>query len=103
MDPRAIKMLQRMGVKFKEIKAKKVIIEGEEEDIIIENPQVVETRISGQISYQIIGNPRKVPKISEEDVEIVAEKAGVDKETARKALEEAGGDIVAAIKKLRSL
>ncbi len=39
-------------------------------------------------------------KASEEDVKLVMEQAGVDEETARKALVEAEGDLAEAILKL---
>ncbi len=102
MDPRALRMLQRMGVKVREIKAKRVVIETQDEDIIIEGPQVMETEMAGQISYQVVGRIRKVPRIPEEDVKLVAEKAGASEEEAKKALEETKGDIIEAIRLLRS-
>ena len=43
----------------------------------------------------------KAPDISEEDIRLVAEQAGVTIEEARKALEEAGGDIAAEILRLQ--
>ena len=58
----------------------------------------------------VIGEPVRVeakseagetPEISEEDVALVAEQAGVSLEEARRALEETGGDIAAAILRLQ--
>ncbi len=43
---------------------------------------------------------REILGISEEDIKLVMEQAGVDHDTAKKALEEAKGDLAEAILKL---
>ncbi|RLG88243.1 MAG: nascent polypeptide-associated complex protein [Thermoprotei archaeon] len=89
---------------------KRIVIEFEEKDIIIEDPQVAVITVKGQKIYQIIPGTEKVvegPKevaveISEEDIKFVAEQAGVSIEEARAALLETGGDIAQAIMLLES-
>jgi nascent polypeptide-associated complex subunit alpha len=102
MNPRQMqKMMQQMGIKSQEIKANRVIIEGEGERTIIENPQVTLVEMQGQKSYQITGNAHTESAISEDDVKMVAEQTGASEEDARKALEESNGDIAEAIMKLK--
>jgi len=58
--------------------------------------------VKGQKTYQIAGIPEVAKKMSEEDVNLVAEKTGKNIEDARKALNEADGDIAQAIINLSS-
>ncbi len=101
MDPRQLQALMRqMGIKSEELSAKRVIIECEDKTIVIEEPQVVKVSMQGTESFQVSGKVKVEAAISEEDVEMVAERAGVSKEKARQALKECGGDIAEAILKL---
>ncbi|MFH0713321.1 MAG: nascent polypeptide-associated complex protein [Candidatus Micrarchaeota archaeon] len=104
------KLMQQMGIKNTEIAATRVVIEREEGNLVIDNPQVTQVEMSGQKTLQISGEmheetasdsktgeksqPREKDK---SDVEIVMEKAKCTKEAAEKVLEEANGDIVEAI------
>lgn len=106
LDPRALKrMMDSMGMKNTEIDAARVVIEGKEKDIIIEQPAVTMIDMQGVKSFQISGNIREIEKsveISEDDVKIVMEQAGVAEESkAREALKEVNGDIASAILKLK--
>ena len=108
IDPKSLKkMMDRMGIKSEEIDANRVIIEGKDKDIIIEQPQIMTIEAQGTKSFQISGIVSEKDKsgpveISEDDVKMVMEKAGIgDSEKARQALEESNGDIAAAIIKLR--
>lgn len=101
MDKNALKMLQRMGLKVEEIKAKKVVIETEDgTKLVFENPQVMKTSMQGQVAYQIVGTPKVEEEIREEDVELVMQKTGASREEAERALKETGGDIAEAILRL---
>jgi len=104
LDPRALKnMMDKLGIKSREIKAVKVVIEGVDNDIVIENPQVTMIEMQGQKSFQITGNYYEREKsekveISNEDIEFVSEQSGVsDKEKVKKAIEESKGDLAQAI------
>ncbi len=109
MNPRQMKqMMKRMGIKVDDVEAELVIIHGPSEEIIIEEPQVMKTVMQGQEIYQVMGGRVRREKIEarididEEDVEMVAQQANVSNGEARRALEEAGGDIAAAIMELKS-
>ena len=67
--------------------------------------------VQGQTTFQVVGKPEERARgtgeggkqaIPIEDVRLVAEKAGVSEEEARKALEECGGEPAEAIIKLMS-
>jgi len=101
MDKNTMKMLQRMGLRVEEIKAKRVVIEQEDgTKLVFENPQVVKTVMQGQTAYQIVGTPKVEEDIREEDIELVMQKTGASREEAVKALKESNGDIAEAILKL---
>jgi nascent polypeptide-associated complex subunit alpha len=109
------KMMRQMGVKVDEISGvSKVVIFSQNGNIVINGPEVTKTKIMGRTMYQVVGegtteSPAETtsvdaaaeepagPVISDEDVELVATQANTTKEKARKALEEAGGDIAEAI------
>ncbi len=102
-DDKQIRLaMKKMGINIKELKAEKVIIETGDKQYIFTNPMVSILEMKGQKTYQIVGKPEIKMKIREEDVELVAEKTGKSKEEARKALEEANGDIAQAIINLSS-
>jgi nascent polypeptide-associated complex subunit alpha len=93
-------MMKQMGIKQEEIDALRVIIETNDKNIIIEPASVEKITMKGQESFQISGDVReetKVEGIKEEDVSMVAEKTGKSEEEARKALQDAEGDIAEAI------
>ncbi len=80
--------------------------------LVIEKPSVVKMEVMGQINYQVSGNAREVqidigpsPASSaaaeEGDADLVSSATGSSKEDARAALSETGGDIAAAILKLK--
>lgn len=107
-SPRELRrLMRRLGMEMKPIEnVQRVIIEAEDRNYIVEQPQVlVMSMRKGETVVQIFGKLREEEKkeaketleISEEDVELVASQAGVSKDEARKALIEAEGDIAAAI------
>ena len=91
------RMMKQMGINSTEIQAKRVIIEKEGENIIIENPNITKIDAQGDVSYQISGEEKQETAISEEDINLVMGQANVDKETAENALKEKNGDIAEAI------
>lgn len=108
MDPRAIKrMMDSMGIKNTEIQARRVIIEGDDKDVVIDSPTVTVIEMQGTKTFQIAGKvsekAKEVEKIdvSEDDIKLVKEKTGVeDVEKIRNAIEESEGDIAEAIMRL---
>jgi nascent polypeptide-associated complex subunit alpha len=107
VDPKALKsMMARMGIKSSEIDANRVVINLQDKDIVIENPQVTRMEAQGTVSFQISGeihelNRNVKAEITEEDIDFVSEKTGVkDRETVLKAITESNGDLAEAILKL---
>ncbi|MEM5871624.1 MAG: nascent polypeptide-associated complex protein [Candidatus Aenigmatarchaeota archaeon] len=97
------KVMKQMGMNVTNIEAEEVIIKTPDKEIIISNPQVSKIKIMGHDTFQITGEISERPReeeLSEEDVEMVAEQAGVSREEAREMLLETG-DIAEAIMRLK--
>ena len=96
-------MMRQMGVSQVEIPALQVIIRTAEKDLIIDDPQVAQVNMMGQVSLQVSGTIReqahetKGVEISQEDIETVAMQADVSEDDARSALQETKGDLAQAI------
>ncbi len=103
IDPKKMQaMMKQMGIAQEEIDANRVIIETNEKNIIIENPSVIKIKMQGQSNFQISGDAREEKtssdsKIAEEDIKTIIEKTGCSESEAKKALEEADGDLADAI------
>lgn len=101
LDPKKMQaMMRQMGIRQEEIAASKVTIECSDKVIVIGEPSVVKITMQGQESWQITGQVREEQGISEDDVKIISEKAGVSLENARRALEKHGGDLAQALASL---
>jgi len=102
IDPKKIQsMMSKMGIKQENIDAKRVIIEQEDKNIVIDNPQVAKINMQGNETFQVVGDISEEERgISEEDIRQVAEKTGKTAEEAKSALEKSGGDIAEAILEL---
>ena len=116
-------MMNQMGIDLEDIDAEEVIIRTAEEELVFHDADVQRMDAQGQQTYQIVGEPDSRPRgegggetdeaagaadagggggggdFSEQDVEIVAQRAGVPEETARETLEETG-DLAAAVQQL---
>ena len=115
------KMAQQ-GIDMDQIEATRVIIEGSEKTLIIEDPEVVMMKQAGQEIYQVIGHAEEVspeslsnenkemiedlqsleesiikPTITENDIMLVASQTNVDIVEAESVLKECNGDIAKAI------
>jgi len=107
MDQRKMqKMMKQMGVSTKDIPAEKVIIFIKDKKLIFENPQVTETTMMGQKTYQLAGNFREETKeveitINDDDIDLVVAQTGVDNEKAKNLLIKNKGDIAATIMELQ--
>lgn len=114
--------MQQQGIEMDQIDATRVIIEGTEKTLILEQPEVVLMKQAGQEIYQIIGQAEEVssddltivsdtkfegepiveetefkPTITENDIMLVATQANVDPKEAETVLKECDGDIAKAI------
>lgn len=108
MNPRAMRSaMKRLGIQQQDIEATEVIIKTKDKEIVITNPSVAKVNMMGQETYQVVGEAEErsleaEPEISEDDIKTVAEQAGVDEETAKKAIGKNKGDLAAAIIQLKS-
>jgi nascent polypeptide-associated complex subunit alpha len=98
LDPKKMQaMMKQMGIAQEEINAKRVVIEKEGENIIIENPNVVKIKMQGNESFQITGDVSSEEEgISMDDVKLVMEKTGKSEDEVISALEK-NPDIAEAI------
>ncbi|MFX0106472.1 MAG: nascent polypeptide-associated complex protein [Candidatus Hodarchaeota archaeon] len=114
--------MAQQGIDMEQIDATRVIIEGSDKTLLIEQPEVVLMKQAGQEIYQVIGQAEEVtpdsisiesdeatekllpieeselkPIITENDIILVATQANVDKKEAESVLKECNGDIAKAI------
>lgn len=109
--------MSQQGINMDQIDATRVIIEGSEKTLIIEQPEVILMKQAGQEIYQVIGQAEEVssenfsigsekiiqeiteikPIITENDILLVASQTNVENEEAEKVLKECNGDIAKAI------
>lgn len=92
--------MKQMGIDVDEIDAEEVIIKTSEKDLIFKDAEVVAMEAQGERVFQVIGEPKEQETIDEGDIELVAEKAGVEEDKAKKALEQNNGDLAEAIDSL---
>ena len=103
IDPRQLKrMMESMGMKNTPVEASQVIIKCDGKEIIIDNPEVTLVEVQGNKTFSVSGgSQREVStaqiEVDKEDVQTVMEKTGASEEAARKALEEARGNMAEAI------
>ena len=93
--------MKQMGMKTESINAKKIVVDLGDEEMVFESPELNKISVKGQDMFQLQGKYTKRSKgPSDEDVELVAEKADVSEDEARKALEE-NDDLTEAIMSLK--
>lgn len=108
MNPRKMQqMMKQLGIQQVDIPATEVIIKTKDKNIIITNPSVAKVNMMGQENFQISGEVHEeavssVPDISEDDIRTVMEQTGANKLAAKKAIEDAQGDLAEAILNLKS-
>ncbi len=97
-------MMKKMGIAQVPIDAKRVIIECEDKNIIIDEPSVMKINMQGQESFQIQGESKEesTQQFTDEDVAMVVEKTNQSEEAVRNFLEKNNGDIALAIMELKS-
>ncbi|RLI11788.1 nascent polypeptide-associated complex protein [Candidatus Bathyarchaeota archaeon] len=105
ISPRAMRrMMRQMGMNMRPLEGvEEVVLRLPGKRLVIEEPEVIVVELGGQTVYQVVpGRVREElaeekPAIPEEDVQLVAQQAGVSLEEARAALEKTGGDLAKAI------
>lgn len=97
------RMMDRMGLDMNEIpNVQEVVIKTDKKEIIVSKPSVTEMKAKDSSIFTVTADSYEereleVPVFSDEDVQLVAQQAGVDEARARGALEEAKGDLARAI------
>ncbi|MHA1193639.1 MAG: nascent polypeptide-associated complex protein [Promethearchaeota archaeon] len=111
--------MQQQGIDMDQVEATRVIIEGPDKTLIIDQPEVILMKQMGQEIYQVIGDAHEASQediitesepdeellsqdevkvnITDNDVMLVATQANVDTEEARAVLTDCEGDIAKAI------
>ena len=118
MSPKKMKgMLKNMGINIDELEnVSEVVIRMPDKEIVISNPSVAIMDSHGTRSYQISGDESERAaslsgqeaaeeqpiEILDSDVQLVAAQTGAGLPEAKAALQEAKGDLAAAIIKLSS-
>ena len=108
MNPRKMQqMMKQLGIQQVDIPAIEVIIKTKDKNIVITNPSVAKVNMMGQENFQISGDVHEeevssVPDISEDDIKTVMEQAGASRLAAKKAIEDARGDLAEAILNLKN-
>lgn len=114
-------MMKQMGMNMNELgDIKRVILQGDTKEIVIEGPQVTSINVQGTKMYQVAGGKETERKahtgaadevtpaqeeklvIPEEDILLVAQQANVSVDKAKAALEANDGDLAQAIIKLQT-
>ena len=123
LNPRKMKqMMEQMGIDMDDIDAEEVIIRTPDEELYFSDAEVQLMEAQGQKTYQVVGEPETRERgaegsgettddsasadaddgsdIPDDDVELVAMRADVGEDDAREALENADGDLAAAVERL---
>lgn len=125
LNPRKMKqMMEQMGIDMEDIDAEEVIIRTPDEELYFTDAEVQLMEAQGQKTYQVVGEPESRERgaesggeaatddaesedaggddggIPDDDVELVAMRADVGEDAAREALENADGDLAAAVERL---
>jgi len=116
-DRKMQQMMKQMGIDMQDLDAEEVIIKTPDEELVFTDADVQRMDAQGQQTYTIVGEPEShalgegdadddgtdedaEAAIPEEDVELVATRAGVGEDEAREALEATNGDLAAAIERV---
>ena len=97
------RMMDRMGVDLKDMpNVLEVRIKTNKKEIILTKPTVSEMKTKEATVFSVTGGDYEeieleVPIFSDDDIQLVSQRAGVDLEKARTALESAKGDLTTAI------
>lgn len=97
------KMMKKLNLKVQQVEADVVVIKTKDKNIIISQPEVMIANVMGREVYQITGQVSESKAVNEEDVRMVMEKTGKDRETVVKKLEDLNNDLAQAIMELREV
>lgn len=95
-------MMKKMNMNVKEIRAEEVIIKCGDKNIVISQPEVMIAKIMGKEVYQVSGEVSESDNIKEEDIKLVMEQTGKDRDAVAQKLKELNSDLAKAIMELKS-
>src|SRR3989338_6963087 len=101
-NPKMIEqMMKKLNMKVQEIPAELVIIKTKDKNIIISKPEIMLADMMGREVYQISEEVSESFTVNEDDVKLVMDKTGKDRNTVVKKLEELNNDLARAITELK--
>ncbi len=101
-DPKKVEqMMKKLNINVQQIPAEVVIIKTKEKNIVISKPEVMLADMMGREVYQVSGEVSESVPINEDDVKMVMDKTGKDRETVVKKLENLNNDLAKAILELK--
>jgi alpha-NAC-related protein len=101
-DPKKIQaMMKKLNLNVQEIPAEVVIIKTKDKHIIISRPEVMLADMMGREVYQVSGEVSESYPVNEDDIQMVMDKTGKDRDTVAKKLEELNNDLAKAIMELK--
>jgi len=105
INPKKMKqMMKQLGMQMEQIEdVQRIVIYTPKGNYIFDAADVTAMTMQGVTTYQVAGEARfeaAAPEIPDDDVQLVAEQAGVSPEAAREALVLCRGDIAEAILKV---
>jgi nascent polypeptide-associated complex subunit alpha len=101
-DPKKLHdMMRKLNMNIQEIPAEMVVIKSKNKQIIISNPEVMLANMMGRDVYQITGVVSESVPVSEEDIRLVMEQTGKERDVVLAKLEELDNDLAKAIVELK--
>ena len=100
------RMMDKMGLDMQEVpNVQEVIIKTDKKEIILSKPQVTEMKAKDSSIFTVTADgyeekELEVPIYRDDDIDLVCQQAGVDRERAIDALNESKGDMAQAILQL---
>ncbi len=97
------RMMDKMGVDVSDVhNVIEVRIKTDKKEIIITKPTVSEMKTKGETIFTVAGGSQEemeleVPIFSDDDIQLICQRTGVDVERANAALKDANGDLTTAI------
>ena len=99
-DPKKIQqMMKKLNMDVREIEAEEVIIKQKSKTLKIKKPEIMIANVMGRDVYQISGELYE--SVSEDDIKLVMEQTGKDRQTVEQKLEELNNDLAKVIMELK--
>ena len=101
-DPKKVEqIMKKLNMKVQQIEAEEVVIRTKDKDIIISRPEIMLADMMGREVYQVSGEVSERTLVNEDDVRMIMDKTGKDRDTVVKKLEELDNDLAKAIMELK--